>query len=397
MTVRNRLYRAPVLEGAGDGPDAAERYAKALRRQRPARRRPDHPGQLVPLRGGADVAGHDAGRTRASGCCAWRRWSTAVHAEGAAILLQVGHGGLYAMEAWHEPYASQRKGPLLAPSPVPWLLEPVFRGVPIHVMTTRRGARDGPAVRRGRGVGPRGGLRRHPARRRRTPSCSTSSCRRSTTAAPTSSAGRPSGGRAILRLIREAVAERAGDDYPCTVKIPAETGAAVRAAHVASTRRCGLCGLVEEWGFDAVTPVEVSVFPDTTLEPRRRARVDLDEQGDEGRASSKAAPSRRAAGRSDGGRRGRRQAQPVRAGVEPRRCSGRRSGGCRSRCSRSAASAPRAEVRRDPRRRRRRHGRHRPAVLRRARPRRAASSAATRDAAAVPELATSACRPRCSA
>ena len=29
-SVRNRLYRAPVLEGAGDGPDAAEAYAKAF-------------------------------------------------------------------------------------------------------------------------------------------------------------------------------------------------------------------------------------------------------------------------------------------------------------------------------------------------------------------------------
>ena len=28
MTVRNRLYRAPVLEGAGDGDDAAEAYAR---------------------------------------------------------------------------------------------------------------------------------------------------------------------------------------------------------------------------------------------------------------------------------------------------------------------------------------------------------------------------------
>src|SRR6478735_6572598 len=27
-TIRNRLYRAPVLEGAGDGPDAGERYAR---------------------------------------------------------------------------------------------------------------------------------------------------------------------------------------------------------------------------------------------------------------------------------------------------------------------------------------------------------------------------------
>ena len=28
----------------------------------------------------------------------------AVHAAGAAIWIQVGHGGLFAMEAWHEPY-----------------------------------------------------------------------------------------------------------------------------------------------------------------------------------------------------------------------------------------------------------------------------------------------------
>ena len=34
----------------------------------------------------------------------------AVHAEGAAIWLQVGHGGLFSMEAWHEPYASERQG-----------------------------------------------------------------------------------------------------------------------------------------------------------------------------------------------------------------------------------------------------------------------------------------------
>ena len=27
-TIRNRLYRAPVLEGAGSGPDAAAAYAK---------------------------------------------------------------------------------------------------------------------------------------------------------------------------------------------------------------------------------------------------------------------------------------------------------------------------------------------------------------------------------
>ena len=59
----------------------------------------------------------------------------AVHAEGAAIFIQVGHGGLYAMEAWHEPYASRRQGPILAAAPVRRWLRPVFGGVPIHVMT----------------------------------------------------------------------------------------------------------------------------------------------------------------------------------------------------------------------------------------------------------------------
>jgi 2,4-dienoyl-CoA reductase-like NADH-dependent reductase (Old Yellow Enzyme family) len=68
----------------------------------------------------------------------------------------------------------------------------------------------------------------------------------------------------VLRLIREAVAERAGADYPCTVKVPAETSLPLmpRSTHDDALR---LCELVEDFGFDAVTPVEVSVFPDTTL------------------------------------------------------------------------------------------------------------------------------------
>ena len=30
VAIRNRLYRAPVLEGAGDGDDAAQKYAEAF-------------------------------------------------------------------------------------------------------------------------------------------------------------------------------------------------------------------------------------------------------------------------------------------------------------------------------------------------------------------------------
>jgi 2,4-dienoyl-CoA reductase-like NADH-dependent reductase (Old Yellow Enzyme family) len=72
-------------------------------------------------------------------------------------------------------------------------------------------------------------------------------------------------GRArVLRLIREAVAARAGPDFPCTVKVPVER-APIGFGRATFADAIALSRLVEEWGYDAVTPVEVSVFPDTTL------------------------------------------------------------------------------------------------------------------------------------
>src|SRR2546423_11115433 len=134
-SIRNRLYRAPVLEGAGSGPDAADNYTKAFVENARA-------GVGLIIQGNSCFA--EEGRTSPGMTLVDTRERVlalapmvdAVHREGAAIFLQVGHGGLYAMEAWHEPYASQRKGPILAASPVPLVLRPAFRGVPIHVMTT---------------------------------------------------------------------------------------------------------------------------------------------------------------------------------------------------------------------------------------------------------------------
>ena len=109
-TIRNRLYRAPVLEGAGDGDDAAERYARHFVEN--AR----HGVGLI-IQGSSCI--FPEGRTSPGMTCVDTREKMlrlapmvdAVHAEGAAIFIQLGHGGLYAMEAWHEPYASQRAGP----------------------------------------------------------------------------------------------------------------------------------------------------------------------------------------------------------------------------------------------------------------------------------------------
>src|SRR5689334_22569901 len=135
MTVRNRLYRAPVLEGTGDGPDAGDQYAKHFVDN--ARH-----GVGMVIQGATCVT--EEGRSSPGMSCADTREKVlrfapmvdAVHAAGAAIVLQLGHGGLYAIEAWQEPYASNRQGPLVAASPVPWQIKPAFRGVPVHAMST---------------------------------------------------------------------------------------------------------------------------------------------------------------------------------------------------------------------------------------------------------------------
>src|SRR4051812_42664738 len=134
-TVRNRLYRAPVLEGAGDGDDCAAIYAKAFVDN--AR----HGVGLI-IQGNSCIS--EEGRSSPGMTLVHTRermlrlkpMVDQVHEQGAAIWIQIGHAGLFAMEAWHEPYASQRREPLLAPSPLRWYLKPVFRRAPVHTMST---------------------------------------------------------------------------------------------------------------------------------------------------------------------------------------------------------------------------------------------------------------------
>ena len=134
-TVRNRLYRAPVLEGAGDGDDCAAVYAKAFVEN--AR----HGVGLI-IQGNSCIS--EEGRSSPGMTLVHTRermmrlapMVDQVHQQGAAIWIQIGHAGLFAMEAWHEPYASQRRDPLLSPSEPRWYLRPVFRRAPVHAMTT---------------------------------------------------------------------------------------------------------------------------------------------------------------------------------------------------------------------------------------------------------------------
>lgn len=262
MTVRNRLYRAPVLEGAGDDERAPDAYAKHFVEN--AR----HGVGLI-IQGSSCI--FEEGRTSPGMTCVDKREKMlrlapmvdAVHAEGASIVIQLGHGGLYAMEAWHEPYASRRKGPLLAASPVPLPMKLAFRGVPVHVMTADEvramAVRYGDAAAWAREAG-YDGMQLGSANAKLLDQFLSPFYNRRTDEFGGSLENRAR----VLRLIREAAAERAGPDFPVLVKVASET-APPGFRHSSAAEALELCRLVQEWGYDAVTPVEVSLFPDTTL------------------------------------------------------------------------------------------------------------------------------------
>jgi 2,4-dienoyl-CoA reductase-like NADH-dependent reductase (Old Yellow Enzyme family) len=262
VSIRNRLYRAPVLEGAGDGDDAPDVYARHFVEN--AR----HGVGLI-VQGSSCIFAE--GRTSPGMTCVDTREKVlrfapmveAVHREGASIFLQAGHGGLYAMEAWHEPYASARRAPLLAASPVPVWLRPAFRGVPVHVMTTDEVYamvhRYGDVAAWAREAG-YDGVQLGSANAKLLDQFLSPFYNRRRDEFGGSAENRAR----VLRHIRDAVAERAGADFPCTVKVPVEW-APLRLPRATFADAVELSRLVAEWGYDAVTPVEVSVFPDTTL------------------------------------------------------------------------------------------------------------------------------------
>jgi 2,4-dienoyl-CoA reductase-like NADH-dependent reductase (Old Yellow Enzyme family) len=262
-TVRNRLYRAPVLEGAGDGDGCVAVYTKAFVEN--AR----HGVGLV-IQGSACI--YDEGRTSPGMTIVDTRdrvlrlapMVDAVHREGAAIWLQAGHGGLFSMEAWHEPYASARKGPLLAPSIPRWYLRPVFRQAPVHAMTTDEVramcVRYGDVAMWAREAGYDGIQLASSNAKLLDQFLSPFYNRRS------DEFGGSFDGRAhILEEIRGRVSERAGADFTCTVKVPVGEKAPPFTPHTTWDEGLRLARRCEDFGYDSVTPVEVSVLPDTTL------------------------------------------------------------------------------------------------------------------------------------
>lgn len=104
LRLRNRLYRAPLLECAGNGDDAVERLIDDLEPAAAAGAGLIQQGAtIVTAEGGCAAPGmtrvHDPGFVADLG-----RLTDTVHAHGARIAIQLEHGGLRSMEVWHDAY-----------------------------------------------------------------------------------------------------------------------------------------------------------------------------------------------------------------------------------------------------------------------------------------------------
>ena len=261
--VRNRLYRAPVLEGAGSGEDAPDIYREAFEANARA-------GVGLIIQGNSCIT--EEGRSSPGMTLVHTRErmlglapvTDAVHRCGGRIFLQIGHAGIYAMEGWHARYGAERKEPLIAVSRPPLHVRPAMRGVPVHVLRTeeiyelahrfgrcagwaREAGYDGIQVASSNAKLIHQFLSPYYNRR-------------------TDQFGGNTRNRArILELIAEAVRAEAGDDFPLTVKIPVGEDAPPLVPRTSFSEGLELCRMAEGFGYDAVTPVGLSVFLRGTL------------------------------------------------------------------------------------------------------------------------------------
>lgn len=141
--VKNRLYRAPVLEVAGNGPDAARILKRELEPSAASGCGLVFQGAcLVTARGGRSAPGLSRVHDRAF-VLSLKPAVDAVKRHGARLLLQLGHGGLQCMELWHHAYkAAHPDLDTLAVSEPPWWFRamgrtPLLDLASVRVMDTR--------------------------------------------------------------------------------------------------------------------------------------------------------------------------------------------------------------------------------------------------------------------
>ncbi len=262
---RNRLYRAPLLECAGNGPDAVDRLIGELTPAAASGVGCVHQGAtLVRGEGGCAAPSmtrvHDPAFVDSLGAL-----TDAVHEHGGHVFMQLEEGGLRSMEVWHAEYRDRHPDlEQLAVSRPPWqlrLLDRVgFVDLNPRVLTTDEGhalARDfGRAAERAVDAGYDGihlaGANMGVIQQFLSPFYN----RRDDEFAD---------GVRFLELIHDEIRDRVGG-VPLITKVPAETAAppTVR-RHLSLADGIDVASRLADVGFDGLVPVECSVVWDMSL------------------------------------------------------------------------------------------------------------------------------------
>ena len=265
LSLPNRLYRAPVLECAGNGPDAVETLVDELV--------PTADSGVGLVFQGASIV------TDRGGCAApnmtrvhdpafvarLERLTDAVHDAGGTIFVQLAHGGLRSMSTWHagyrERHPDQRQ---LAVSEPPWQLRALDRAGIIslrpEVLSTadvwdlaeQFGRVAGYAVDAGYDGIHLSAANMSLVQQFLSPFYN----RRDDEFAD---------GVRFLEAVHDAVRDHAGD-VPLVTKVPAETVApAFVRRHITRPEAVDVAERLAAIGYDALVPVEVSTFWDMSI------------------------------------------------------------------------------------------------------------------------------------
>jgi len=261
LEVPNRLYRAPLLECAGNGPEAVETLIDELE---PA------------AASGAGLVFQGATIVREAGGCAAPNMTRVadpafvsklaaltdrIHDHGAKIAIQLEHGGLRSRDVWHAGYRGEADEQLAVSVP-PWPLRVLDRlgliELSPRVMSTAEvrelaadfGRSAAWAVEAGYDAVHLAGANMGIVQQFLSPFYN----RRTDAFAD---------GVRFLEVIHDEVRERAGD-VPLVTKIPDETPAPVR-RRLSTDDAVSIARRLEEIGYDAVVPVRTSVFWDASI------------------------------------------------------------------------------------------------------------------------------------
>jgi len=265
VEVPNRLYRAPVLECAGNGEGAVDTLVDELE--------PTAASGVGLLFQGASIV------TDRGGCAApnmtrvhdpafverLSRLTGAVHDHGGRIFLQLAHGGLRSMATWHAEY--RRRHPdqrQLAVSRPPWQLRALDRAGLISLrpdvlstgevwdMAEQFGRCAGYAVDAGYD-----GIHLSAA--------NMSLIQQFLSPFYNRRDDEFGDGVRFLEAIHDAVRDHAGD-VPLVTKVPAETAApAFVRRHLSRADGVSIAERAAEIGYDGLVPVEVSPFWDMSI------------------------------------------------------------------------------------------------------------------------------------